>query len=246
MASLISFIRERNKTTPTWLKVLVPVLALGGLGVVAILAVIVAFVITGWLGQPVPVLGFDQTFKQPIDFPHTVHAGTGQLTDASGQVRRNHVGEELEALGLDCTYCHRTVTTQANAGVPPVAQCAFCHQAIGQENSAPLTQLRTNAGIIGDGASPINWKRVHRMPDHVRFVHEPHIRYLTANPSAIGNAAEGVNEAEAVKPALTCSTCHGDVASMEQVEQVEPLKMGQCVDCHRDNGAPTDCAACHH
>ncbi len=228
------------------MKVLIPVLAVGGLGAIALMAAVVAFVITGWLGQPVPVLGFDQTFEQPIDFPHTVHAGTDQLTDASGALRTNQNGEPLMSLGLDCTFCHRTVTTQANAGVPPVAQCAFCHQAIGPDSSEPLTQLRTNAGIIGDESSPINWRRVHRMPDHVRFVHEPHIRYLTANPSAIGNATDGVNSQSEVKPALTCSTCHGDVAAMEQVEQVEPLKMGQCVDCHRDNGAPTDCAACHH
>lgn len=245
MASLISFIRERNSSTPTWLKVLLPVLAVGGLGVVVVLAAVVAFVVTGWLGQPVPVLGFDQTFEQPINFPHTVHAGTEQLVDASGGIRTNQDGEALNSLGLDCTFCHRTVTTQANAGVPPVAQCAFCHQAIGPDSNVELTQLRTNAGIIGNDPSPINWRRVHRMPDHVRFVHEPHIRYLTANPSAIGNPADGVTNQAAVKPSLTCSTCHGDVAAMTQVEQVEPLKMGQCVDCHRDNGAPTDCAACH-
>jgi hypothetical protein len=83
---------------------------------------------------------------------------------------------------------------------------------------------------------------VHRLPDHVRFVHEPHIRYLTANPSEVKNTTDGV----ATGPSGVCSTCHGNVAAMEQVEQVEPLKMGQCVDCHRDNGAPTDCVACHH
>ena len=245
MASLISFIRERNKTTPTWLKVLIPVLGLGGLVMVALSAAIVAFIVTGWLGQPVPVLGFEQTFEQPINFPHTVHAGTGQLIDASGAPRMNQDGEALEGLGLDCTFCHRTVTSQANAGVPPVAQCAFCHQAIGPQDSPDLASLRESAGITGDNPSPINWLRVHRMPDHVRFVHEPHIRYLTSNPSAIGNPAPGVSGSSEVKPALTCSTCHGDVAAMAQVEQVEPLKMGQCVNCHRDNGAPTDCAACH-
>lgn len=239
MASLISFIKERNKTTPTWLKVMIPVLGLGGIGVVAVLAAIVAFVVYGWLGQPVPVLGFEQTFVQPIDFPHTSHAGTDLL-------RVSADNEQLMGLGLDCTFCHRTVTTQANAGVPPVAQCAFCHQAIGPETSAPLAILRDNAGITGDSPSPINWKRVHRMPDHVRFVHEPHIRFLTANPGSIGNPAAEVAGQTSVKPALVCSTCHGDVASMQQVEQVEPLKMGQCVNCHRDNNAPTDCAVCHH
>jgi hypothetical protein len=248
LASLISFLKERNRSAPTWLKVLVPFLALGGLGVVALGAAITAFLITGWLGQPIPVLGFDQTFEQPINFPHTVHAGTDQLVDATtGQPRTNQNGEPLMALGLDCTFCHRTVTEQANAGVPPVAQCSFCHQVIGPGSSPDLTELRTSAGIIGDSPSPVNWKRVHRMPDHVRFVHEPHIRYLTQNPSAIANAPDpAANLQASVEPALVCSTCHGDVASMTQVEQVEPLKMGQCVNCHRDNGAPTDCAVCHH
>ena len=218
---------------------LIPLLAVGGLGVVALGAVIVAFVVTSWIGQPVPVLGFEQTFKQPIDFPHTVHAGTDQL------------GNGMESLGLDCTFCHRTVTTQANAGVPPVGQCAFCHQAIGPQDSEELQKLRAAAGIAESPGGetdpePIDWKRVHRMPDHVKFVHEPHIRYLTSNPSAIGNSTSDITSQAEAKPAQVCSTCHGDVAAMEQVEQVEPLKMGQCVDCHRDNGAPTDCASCHH
>mgnify|MGYP001282860755 CR=1 FL=1 len=58
---------------------LVPVLAIGALGVVAVMGVVAAFIITAWLGQPVPVLGFEQTFDQPIDFPHTVHASLKQL-----------------------------------------------------------------------------------------------------------------------------------------------------------------------
>ena len=246
MASLISLLKDRNQSTPGWLKVLLPVLLLGSIGVFVVVAAIGAFVITAWFGQPVPVLGFDQTFEQPISFPHTVHAGTGLLLDATGQQRLGGGGEPLNALGLDCTFCHRTVTTQANAGVPPVSQCSFCHQVIGKTDSPALIQLRDSAGITGSETAPINWKRVHRLPDSVRFVHEPHIRYLTANPSRIENAPDPATPLQgSVMPKLTCSTCHGDVAAMEQVEQVEPLKMGQCVDCHRDNGAPTDCSACH-
>ena len=216
---------------------LILVLTAGGLGVLAVVGAIGAFVITGWLGQPVPVLGFQQTFDQPIDFPHTIHASMKQL---------NHVaadGQTMEGLGLDCTFCHRTVTTQANAGIPPVGFCATCHEVIGSADNREINLLRDAAGIIGDdGKEPINWRRVHRLPDHVRFVHEPHIRYLTQNPSEVKGNTDGVSQG----PSAVCSTCHGNVAAMEQVEQVEALKMGQCVDCHRDNGAPTDCAACHH
>ena len=228
------------------MKLLFPLLALGGVGVLVVFAGIVAFMVTAWLGQPIPVLGFEQTFEQPISFPHTVHAGTGQLTDTEGRLRQNQDGAPLMALELDCTFCHRTVTSQASAGVPPIAQCSFCHKAIGSESNESLQQLRAHAGIIGDSPSPVNWLRVHRMPDHVRFVHEPHIRYLTLNPDRIKNNNDpALKTMNSVKPSMTCSTCHGDVASMEQVQQKEPLKMGQCVNCHRDNGAPTDCAACH-
>ncbi len=235
MAALLEFLREKHRTTPLWLKVLIPILGFGSLGVVAVTGAVLAFVITAWLGQPIPVLGFDQKIEQPIPFSHTIHAGTG--------VYENSLGDQVQGLGMDCTFCHRTVTTQANAGVPPVQFCAYCHQVIGKDESEPLTQIRMAAGVIGDEPHPINWKRVHRMPDHVRFVHEPHIRYLTANPQAVTNTTSGVKTGAAG----VCSTCHGDVASMSKtVTQVEPLKMGQCVNCHRDNNAPTDCASCHH
>ena len=241
MQALLEFMREKHRTTPLWLKVLIPILGLGTLGVVAVFGAALAFVITAWLGQPIPVLGFDQSVEQPVSFPHTIHAGMGTYT--------NSTGEQVQGLGMDCTFCHRTVTSQANAGVPPVQFCAYCHQVIGGEDSEPLTQVRMAAGIIGDEPHPIDWKRVHRMPDHVRFVHEPHVRFLTNHPDAVKKSMDNpdaLTSGSNMGAAAVCSTCHGDVASMEEVKQVEPLKMGQCVNCHRDNNAPTDCASCHH
>ena len=130
--------------------------------------------------------------------------------------------------------------------MPPVALCSYCHKVIGPEENPELAKLRKAAGLTEEDPSPINWKRVHRLPDHVRFVHEPHIRYLTQHPSEIRNAAPVVNQLSEALPSQVCSTCHGDVASMLEVKQVEALKMGQCVDCHRENEAPTDCTVCHH
>ena len=66
----------------------------------------------------------------------------------------------------------------------------------------------------------------------VHFVHEAHIRYFS--------------EKEGVEVGQVCQKCHGDVAAMEKVQQVENLKMGDCVSCHKDNGAPTDCTTCHY
>jgi len=226
----------KSEPTKKWLKILIPVIGISGLGMLAVMGAFFAFIITAWWGQPVPILGFEQTVEQPISFPHTIHASTKQLEHVS------ETGEAMMGLGMDCTFCHRTVTTQDNAGVPAVALCTTCHAHIGSTESEDLNKIREAGGILGDNPHPINWKRVHRMPDHVRFVHEPHIRYLLENPDKIENTTSGLKQGAAG----VCSTCHGDVASMEQVEQVEALKMGQCVDCHRDNNAPTDCAVCHH
>ena len=230
---------------PTWLKILLPVLALGGLVVFAVIAFVSVFIITAWLGNPIPVFGFDQSPDQPIAFPHTVHAGTSALLDASGNPRTDGSGAELHGVGLDCTFCHRTVDKINSAGVPAVQQCVFCHQVMGEPDNAELIKLRA-AGIDQETRGPINWLRVHRVPDHVRFVHEPHIRFLMTHPAAIKNSVPQTGAGGTVNAAQVCSTCHGDVASMDQVKQVESLKMGQCVDCHRDNEAPTDCATCHH
>lgn len=211
---------------------------------------VMVFIITAWFGNPLPVLGFDQSPEQPIAFPHIPHADNEPLVDADGNPKMDGNGNQLTGIGLDCTFCHRTVTNTNAAGIPPVETCLTCHRVIGATDSEPLTLLREIG--LGDNPSPIQWKRVHRLPDHVRFVHEPHIRFLSSNTDVIANRDEAAISAAlvasgdgSVMPSLVCSTCHGDVKAQEQVAQVEPLKMGHCVDCHRKNNAPTDCATCH-
>lgn len=134
---------------------------------------------------------------QPVAFRHTTHAGT---------------------LGLECTFCHRTAATSAAASLPSVAQCMFCHQVVGRDNPdlKPLLEAAQKQ-------EPLNWLRVHRLPDHVHFQHGAHIQ-----------------------AGLTCATCHGEVKAMTEVRQVRALNMGDCLSCHRASGAPTDCATCHY
>lgn len=187
--------------------VLLGILGLGG-GVAGLLGLaFTALVLSAWLGLPLPVFGFNDGPEQPIAFPHTVHAGD---------------------LGLDCTFCHRNVTQGRAASIPAVGLCMTCHQTIGTDK--PGVQQLT---AFHEAGQPIDWVRVHRVPDHVKFVHEPHIRFFSAQP-------------EYANAAGTCQLCHGDVATMLKVEQVRSLKMGDCVDCHRDNEAPTDCTTCHY
>ena len=177
----------------------------GLLGLVVVIGAL-TFVISAWLGRPLSVFGQTDAPTQPIEFPHTVH---------------------VNEVGLDCTFCHRNVTKGAAATVPAVNLCMSCHTTVG-DGLAEVEKLR-DAHADGRG---IDWLRVHRLPDHVHFVHEAHIEFFSKRDN--------------VAPSEVCSTCHGDVASMIKVEQVRSLKMGDCVDCHRDNDAPTDCTTCHY
>lgn len=58
---------------------------------------------------------------------------------------------------------------------------------------------------------PIEWVRIHALPDHVYFNHSQHV--------TIGK--------------MECQTCHGQVENMEVMTQMSPLSMGWCVNCHR-------------
>lgn len=59
---------------------------------------------------------------------------------------------------------------------------------------------------------PINWTRIHNLPDHVYFNHAQHVT---------------VGKQE-------CQTCHGPVEEMKVLAQYAPLSMGWCVNCHRE------------
>lgn len=67
------------------------------------------------------------------------------------------------------------------------------------------------ASIKGTYSKPIEWVRVHNLPDHVYFNHAQHV--------TVGK--------------VKCETCHGEVSEMDVVKQHAPLSMGWCVNCHR-------------
>ncbi len=60
-------------------------------------------------------------------------------------------------------------------------------------------------------AGPIEWVRIHNLPDHVYFNHAQHV--------TVGK--------------VECQQCHGKVEEMEIVQQHTPLSMGWCINCHR-------------
>lgn len=123
--------------------------------------------------------------KQPVPYSHKLHAGD---------------------LGLDCRYCHSSIEVSAHANVPPTKTCMNCHTLILPE-SEKLLPVRESWAT----GEPIEWVRVHKLPDFVYFDHSIHLH------AGIG-----------------CASCHGNVAQMEVVTQRKPLSMGWCLDCHRN------------
>jgi hypothetical protein len=122
--------------------------------------------------------------KQPVPYSHALHAGK---------------------LGLDCRYCHNTVEQAAHAAIPPTATCMNCHERI-WTNSDKLTPIRQSLAT----SKPVEWLKVHDLPDYVYFNHSAHV-------------TRGVG----------CVSCHGRVDEMDEVYQKEPLSMSWCLDCHR-------------
>jgi MoCo/4Fe-4S cofactor protein with predicted Tat translocation signal len=123
--------------------------------------------------------------EQPVPFSH-----------------QHHVGDA----GIDCRYCHTSVETSPFAGVPSSSICMNCHSQLFADQ-AILEPVRESYRT----GEPLQWTRVHDLPDHAHFNHEIHVH-------------QGV----------ACVTCHGRVDKMPLMYQENSLLMEWCLQCHRD------------
>ena len=172
---------------------MLPLMVAGGV-VTVIMGFIVAVLLISWFSNP--PFGLGNAPPQPIAFPHTVH------------VAENNI---------QCEFCHRNVTKGAPATVPAVETCLFCHKDIDGgtvKAQEEINKVRT----AFDTDTPIDWARVHRLPDHVRFIHEAHIRYFTDETIGVKYGINGEELSESPDVAQTCTICHGDVANKEVVQ----------------------------
>lgn len=128
--------------------------------------------------------------KQPIAYSHKVHAGD---------------------YGIDCNYCHTGVTKSKNANIPSANICMNCHMSIVEGTNTGTAEIQKIYDAI-ENNEPIEWVRIHNLPDHAYFNHQQHY--------AVGG--------------LECQTCHGPIEEMEVVYQYSNLTMGWCINCHRD------------
>lgn len=147
-------------------------------------AVLITVLGVGWYTQPDRFArGYAPT--QPIPYSHKLHAGT---------------------LRIPCFYCHSGALKSRQAGIPYVNKCLNCHGVT--KTDSPNVMKLASLDVSGE---PLQWRRIHSLPDHVYFDHRPHV-----------NAG------------ILCQTCHGEVQNMDVVYQDMSLRMGNCLGCHRD------------
>mgnify|MGYP001167387361 CR=1 FL=1 len=123
--------------------------------------------------------------EQPVPYSHTLHAGQ---------------------LGIDCRYCHTSVDKAAHASIPPTQTCMNCHTNI--QPDSPLLQPVRESWATN---KPVDWVKVHDLPDYAYFNHAAH-----------------------VNKGIGCVSCHGRVDQMDVVYQAKPLSMGWCIERHRN------------
>ena len=182
---------------------------------IAIVALLL-FILAGYfLSKAAIGLGRQKDYQpeQPIYYSHKVHAGINQV---------------------NCLYCHGGAWESKSATIPSVNVCMNCHKGIQTYEKGP--KLYTEEGVEVNGtaeimklyqyagfdpknaaawdpskAKPIEWVKIHNLPDHVYFSHAQHTR----------------------AGKVQCQSCHGEITAMDEVKQVADLSMGWCVNCHR-------------
>lgn len=162
----------------------------------------VAFLVIGLIGKTtldsLVSIGMQQGYapKQPIAFSHKLHAGKYKI---------------------DCNYCHTGVRLGKHANIPSANICLNCHSQIKTE-SPEIKKIYASADYdpktktYGKNQKPIEWVRVHNLPDLAYFNHSQHVKVA----------------------GLECQKCHGPVQDMEVIQQFAPLTMGWCINCHRE------------
>jgi mono/diheme cytochrome c family protein len=126
---------------------------------------------------------------QPIAFSHKIHAGQYEI---------------------DCKYCHTGVMKGKSATIPSVNVCWNCHNQIREGTNTGTGEIAKIVKAV-ETNTPIEWVRIHNLPDLAYFNHAQHVNV-------------GGQE---------CQTCHGPVETMDVVKQHSLLTMGWCIDCHR-------------
>ncbi|XJR84335.1 c-type cytochrome [Elizabethkingia anophelis] len=195
-----------------------------GQGVVALLAILAAYGVWNWLMW----IGVYKGYKpeQPIYFSHKIHAGINKI---------------------DCQLCHSGAKYGKVSEIPSLNVCMNCHKAIPEYKGEYLEPGHDRDFYNGEikklyaatgwdpakmaytkEATPVEWTRIHNMPDFVYFNHSQHV---IAGEQAIINSFNKKHPNEQID--VVCKACHGKIDTMNVVQMANDFTMGWCIECHR-------------
>jgi menaquinone reductase, multiheme cytochrome c subunit len=121
--------------------------------------------------------------------------------------------------GRACIACHRGTWSGPGRATPTSDTCLACHDPERQPAFAVAPVVRV--ALVRSGVPEA---RVTGYPAHVYFSHSAHVRFAE----------------------MPCGTCHeAPGAAVDRVPSRQLMTMTACLRCHQDNGASTDCLACH-
>lgn len=164
--------------------------------------------------------------EQPIYFSHKIHAGENKI---------------------DCQLCHSSAKYGKVSEIPSMNVCMNCHKTISEYNGAYMEPGKDKAFYDGEiqkiyaatgwdpssqqytgKTQPVEWTRIHNMPDFVYFNHAQHV---VAGEQAIISSHNAKNPNPKVD--VVCKACHGQVDTMNVVHMANDFTMGWCIECHR-------------
>ncbi|RNA60901.1 quinol:cytochrome C oxidoreductase [Chryseobacterium nematophagum] len=195
-----------------------------GKGLVAILALLATYGIWNWIMW----IGVYKGYKpeQPIYFSHKIHAGENKI---------------------DCQLCHSSAKYGKVSEIPSMNVCMNCHRTISEYNGKYMEPGKDKSFYDGEiqkiyaatgwdpqkaqytgKTQPVEWTRIHNMPDFVYFNHSQHV---VAGEQAIINSFNKKNPNNKID--VVCKACHGKIDTMNVVQMANDFTMGWCIECHR-------------
>ena len=195
-----------------------------GKGLLAVLAILATYGVWNWIMW----IGVYKGYKpeQPIYFSHKIHAGENKI---------------------DCQLCHSSAKYGKVSEIPSMNVCMNCHRAISEYNGKYLEPGKDKAFYDGEiqkiyaatgwdsekqqytgKTTPVEWTRIHNMPDFVYFNHAQHV---VAGEQAIISSFNKKNPDNKID--VVCKACHGKIDTMNVVQMANDFTMGWCIECHR-------------
>lgn len=164
--------------------------------------------------------------EQPIYFSHKIHAGENKI---------------------DCQLCHSGAKYGKVSEIPSMNVCMNCHRSISEYNGKYIEpgkskdfydgEIKKIYAAVGWDADkqqytgktqPVEWTRIHNMPDFVYFNHSQHV---IAGEKAIISSFNKKNPNNQID--VVCKACHGKIDTMNVVQMANDFTMGWCIECHR-------------